>query len=250
MLTCPTILTATRTCMRRLRPPHRCLACTLPNLPTRHVHAAAPRVSWQLRDAARALQSASVAVSPALEGTFGAATGLAGRLDPLRQTLPDLAVRRYTPHTYVTVDHLRTGPLSWHPTLAYDVTRDRTSECDVMYAQPDGLPPNARRADSLPPHALDERTLSLIRSAVDRMISGPRGPPLPFTQPPQGLPVDTSHSHAAGDEPPPPPWAPSFAQQQHDERAAAAAHGPNAMAQAYKLTLDLAEDGRAFGLER
>ena len=66
------------------------------------------------------------------------------------------------------MDDYRIGPMSWHPTVTYDVTRDRTSECDVNYAQPDGHTGPAL-PNSQPPYALDEPTLLLIREAVTAM---------------------------------------------------------------------------------
>ena len=201
----------------------------------------------ELRDRQRFLRVGSVAQSPTLWGTFGAATGLAGRTDPQRAMLPDLAARRYIPPAAATVTQLRRGPMSWHPTDQYDPDRDRTSECDVNYTQPDGLrgtpPPN-----SLPPYALDEATRALIRAAIARMANElPSG--LPHTRPPRGLPTDPLHRHDDGDAPPPPPWTPSDARQQIDERAAAAAIGPNGQVQRYPLRLDAPEHRRAFGLE-
>ena len=142
---------------------------------------------------------------------------------------------------------------TWRRTLAYDVTRERVSECDVHYAEPDGLPDDqptrAQQAESLPPHSFDEATRALILRVVEQMkMEAPSGR-LPFTQPPDGLPTDGTHSHSRGDAPPPPPYTPSFARQQQDERAAAAAIGPNGQVQRYHLTLDAREDQKAFGLE-
>ena len=202
----------------------------------------------ELRDYNRHLHMASVAESPVLEGTFGAATGHQGRTDALRQALPDLAVRRALPSTFITMDDYRIGPMSWHPTVTYDVTRDRTSECDVNYAQPDGHTGPAL-PNSQPPYALDEPTLLLIREAVTAMA---RMAPslLPFTHEPHGMPKDTEHDHDTH-APPPAPWTPQDEKQQHDERAAAAAVGPNGQAQRYYMRLnDIGEEHRkAFGLE-
>lgn len=202
----------------------------------------------ELRDVRKFLHVASVASSPTLEGTFGAQTGLAGRLDPQRAVLPDLAARRYIPSPELTLETLRVGPLAWHRPIKYDRERDRTSECDPAYAQPDGLV-GPRRPGAIPSYQLDEATTDLIRIAVETMA---REPPsgLPYTLPPHGLPTDRLHSHAEGaDAPPAPPWAPSMEQKQIDERAAAASIGPNGQVQRYRLTLDTAEDRLAFGLE-
>ena len=207
----------------------------------------------ELRDHRGYLQRACVVRSPRLEGTFGAADGLAGRLDPLRATLPEESIRRFIPPADQRHAPLRTGPLAWHPTLAYDVTRERASECDVNYAEPNGLPDDqptsGQQAESLPPLSFDEATRALILRVVEQMkVEAPKVR-LPFTQPPHGMPTDDTHSHTRGDAPSPPPYTPSFARQQQDERAAAAAIGPNGQVQRYHLTLDAREDQKAFGLE-
>ena len=206
----------------------------------------------ELRDYRRFLRVGSVARSPTMEGTFGAATGMEGRLDPLRQMLPDLAVRRYIPPTHVTIPSLRIGPMTWHPMNEYDVDRDRTSECDVNYMRVRGAASDGHNGEVppgvIPPYQLDERTRALVEQTVVEM-SRPLPSGLPFTQPPHGLPTDPTHDHEEGDAPSPPPWSPVDAWRQIDERAAAAAIGPNGQVQRYPLTLDAPEDRQAFGLE-
>ena len=88
----------------------------------------------EIRDASLLLRVGSTSHSPVLEGTFGAAQGLAGRSDPLRATIPELALRRFAPHPSVTGNQLRIGPLGWHPISPFDAEwaeSDRSSECDV-----------------------------------------------------------------------------------------------------------------------
>jgi len=113
----------------------------------------------------------SVASSPPLEGTFGAAEGMVGRLDPLRQMMHENAVRRSMPQPTVAG---RVGPMQWHTPLPYDPDRDRTSECDADYIhEPDAL---VRRAAhhrgeyvtdrTFPTWTLDASSIALIEDAV------------------------------------------------------------------------------------
>ena len=245
-------------------------ACTLLLLAGNVTGAPAPRVGrfalrlrddvHELRDEARQLLLASVASSPVLDGTFGAQQGGAGRMDPLRASLPDLAARRYIPPVTKTIDDLRVGPMPWHPVTQHVADRDRSSECDAAYGNPDGLP-GPRKPNALPPYPLDEPTRTLIRSALVKMMK--RVPGLPQESPPHGLPSRTHLSSrpqarlpsgpslAPSASPPVLPWTPVYSAKQHAERVAAAAVGPNALVQEYPLTLDRGdgEQRRAFGLE-
>jgi hypothetical protein len=206
---------------------------------------------FELRDAERLLHLASTAESPAMEGTFGAASGYAGRVDPLRATLPELAARRHIPHSWLTLEHLRTGPLPWHPVHKYDLSGDRRSECDTAYMEPDGrnTPP---AADALPPYRTDDAHLRTIVLSAVQAMAAPVPSGLPFTLPPDGLPLDDEHHHedpVGGHPRSTPPWTASDIARQHADRTAAAAVGPNAAVQRYFLSLGKAEHGDTFGLE-
>jgi hypothetical protein len=150
----------------------------------------------ELKDARRRLQTGSVAVSPPLEGTFGAAEGYAGRSDPLRAVLHENAVRRFEPppahasahHGALSSPQVRRfeqppapydppyglGPLPWHTPIRYDPTRNRSSECDADYIHsPDALMKHAEyeggeyvRERTLPTWSLDEASRELIRQAL------------------------------------------------------------------------------------
>ena len=124
---------------------------------------------YELRDVRRFLQVGSVATSPLLEGTFGAADGREGRADPLRATLPELAARRHVPHRSLSIEYMRVGPMLWHTTVPYDPHHsDRASECDA-----DGRP-DGREARAFIAAALDR-----LRREPTRLTS--------YTQPPNGL---------------------------------------------------------------
>ena len=205
---------------------------------------------YELRDYRRRLQLASVARSPPLEGTFGAAGGFAGRLDPQRSVLPELALRRAVPHPSLNLEHLRVGPQPWHavpvPGAAPESAgADRRSECDGLYGTPDMR--REPKRDTLPLLALPDATLALIRDTLATMR---RPPPsdLPFTQMPYGL---SPPGAAAPSSPPLPllPWTPLHEATQRAERASAAAIGPNGAVQEYTLTLASEEFGTVFGLE-
>jgi len=84
---------------------------------------------YELRDHKQRLRSGSTSVSRPLSGTFGAAQGTAGRVDPLRETLPDLGMRRYIPPLSIDDDRLRVGPLAWHHVVAFNPLAE-TYECE------------------------------------------------------------------------------------------------------------------------
>ena len=85
----------------------------------------------ELLDAGQRLRLGSVAVSPRLEGSFGAAEGLAGRVDPQRGTVTELGSRRFWPPVDASPTLRRVGPLAWHPIdPVWIPPADRTSECD------------------------------------------------------------------------------------------------------------------------
>ena len=187
--------------------------------------------------------------------------GAAGRLDPLREGLPDLAARRHIPSTLTHIEELRVGAQPWHVPRAYDRDRDRSSECDVDYGHPDGLP-GPRPPHALPPYMLDSDTRALIVETLGAMLREPPG--LPHTEPPEGLPSlahlssDPFNRHFNGPSlvtsasPPPLPWAPVDNAKQHADRTAAGAVGPNGLVQRYFLSVDAAReehDMSTFGLE-
>jgi len=88
---------------------------------------------YELRDKDRQLRSGSTALSPPLSGTFGAAAGGSGRLDPLRASMADGSLARYVPSELVSSTSLRVGPLAWHPIVPYYATGQLggVSECDI-----------------------------------------------------------------------------------------------------------------------
>lgn len=128
----------------------------------------------ELKDALRHLQTGSMAVSPPLEGTFGAAEGDAGRSDPLRAMLHENAVRRFEQPPAPYDPPYGLGPLPWHTPIQYDPTRNRTSECDADYIHsPDALVKRAVyeggeyvRERTLPTWSLDEASRELIREVL------------------------------------------------------------------------------------
>ena len=186
----------------------------------------------EVRDAKRHLQLGSTAHSPPLEGTFGAASGLAGRIDPLRAAMPDLAARRHLPPAWQTIEELRIGPQPWHDVRRYDHQRERQSECDGAVG------------GGLPRSGLDAPTRALVADVVAALARQiPSG--LPFT-----TPLATPHGHAM----PPrlgarPLGHTTAAEAELEERTAAAVVGPNAQAQRYFLQLSGRAQRRAFGLE-
>lgn len=83
----------------------------------------------ELYDMRQRLREPSTARSVLMTGNFGATTGLAGRLHPLRQALDDRAMRRYVGVHAEYPD--QDGPLVWHDGGTGD-TRDQLPE-DTVY---------------------------------------------------------------------------------------------------------------------
>jgi hypothetical protein len=144
----------------------------------------------ELKDPGQMLAYGSVASSPPLEGTFGAAPGLAGRLDPLRASLASLGARRHVPSPSIQLPHQRVGPLPWHETRVYDASRDRSSACDAEYSGSDGWPPNERPKAAATarsrPYALDKSSRGMLTAVINALGAPPPSPPL--ADPPDGLP--------------------------------------------------------------